>query len=273
MKKLSGFLQIIAVGIILSAVISSCGERGGDRSRRAITDNRERRAQEMVSPEEYPIPTSVEVVEMLHRAGAPYTLGISNSPANADRYFTEKSKALNLGVYGADLSYAAIYEMNTETRRYLQVSRQLIDELNISTTFNQQFAQRVENNINNTDSLIHIVSDSFYDTYDFLTRQRRDDLSLLVMTGSWIEGMYITSQIALGARDNREITDIILQQDEPLEILLSLMQEIDGDFDDLYDDLADIHDYIKDLQSPLSDRELENFAGRIEELRNRIVQA
>lgn len=273
MKTIKIFLQSFSAILTVAIVITSCGGRQEDRSR-AITDNRERVATEAVSPEEYPIPTSVEVVELLQRAGAPYILGISNSAANVDKYFTERSKALNLGVYGADLSYAAIYEMNTETRRYLQVTRQLIDELNISTTFNRDFVERVENNIDDKDSLIYIVSDSFYDTYEFLTGQRRDDLSLLVMTGSWIEGMYLTSQIALGARENTEITDIIIRQDEPLEVLLSLMEDINdqGDSDFLYSELSDIYDFIKDLQTPMSDQELDTFAEKIENLRTEIVQ-
>ena len=273
MKTIKIFLQSFSAILTVAIVITSCGGRQEDRSR-AITDNRERVATEAVSPEEYPIPTSVEVVELLQRAGAPYILGISNSAANVDKYFTERSKALNLGVYGADLSYAAIYEMNTETRRYLQVTRQLIDELNISTTFNRDFVERVENNIDDKDSLIYIVSDSFYDTYEFLAGQRRDDLSLLVMTGSWIEGMYLTSQIALGARENTEITDIIIRQDEPLEVLLSLMEDINdqGDSDFLYSELSDIYDFIKDLQTPMSDQELDTFAEKIENLRTEIVQ-
>jgi uncharacterized protein YfkK (UPF0435 family) len=272
MKNIPGSIRIITGVVILSALIFACGQ-GGQQDRAGRTSDRERASQAQAFPQEYPIPTSAEVIQMLYRAGAPYILGISNPATNADRYFTERSKALNLGVYGADLSYAAIYEMNTETRRYLQVSRQLVDDLNISTAFNQQFARRVETNLDNTDSLIRIVSDSYYDTYQFLLNQRRDDLSLLVMAGSWIEGMFITSQIALAARDNREINKIILEQDEPLEILLSLMEEVEGDFDDLYNDLSDIHEHIKSQGSSLSDRALEMFAGKIEELRNRIVQA
>jgi hypothetical protein len=75
---------------------------------------------------------------------------------------------LNLGVYGADLSYAGTYEMNQEIMKYLQVSKQLIEELNISTSFNRGFVERVERNLEDKDSLINIVSESFNDTYVFL---------------------------------------------------------------------------------------------------------
>jgi hypothetical protein len=87
------------VVIIMVLLFISCGGRQEGETR-AITDNKERSEKmqrDIEGLEEYPIPTAIEVVEMLERAGAPYILGISNPAANADRYFTERSKALNLG--------------------------------------------------------------------------------------------------------------------------------------------------------------------------------
>lgn len=272
-KSPFNLLHVILPGMII--FICSCGGRQEGETR-AITDNLERAeisTGRVGGLEDYPIPTSVEVVEMLQRAGAPYILGISNPVANADRYFTENSKALNLGVFGADLSYAATYEMNQETMRYLQVCRQLIGELNISTSFNLSFVERVERNLDNKDSLINIVSESFYDTYVFLNENRRDDLSLLVMAGSWIEGIYLTSQIAIGARDNTEITDIIVRQEEPLEKLLVLMDDHEDDefIYSFYQELSEIYQFIKDLSSPMTDDEVNSFSEKIESLRNRVI--
>ncbi len=266
------FLSVV-LGIMLLGY--ACGGRQEGETR-AITDNKERSEMILRSVdglEDYPIPTSVEVVEMLQRAGAPYILGISNPVANVDRYFTERSKALNLGVYGADLSYAGTYEMSQDIRKYLQVCKQLIDELNISTSFNQGFVQRVERNLDNKDSLINIVSESFYDTYAFLTDNRRDDLALLVITGSWIEGMYLTSQIAIGARDNTEITDVIIRQNDPLEKLIALLDghEDDAFIHSMYKDLTEIYELIGNQQSPMSGSALDSFSEKIERLRNRIV--
>lgn len=266
-------LSVIILGF--SLLITACGGRQEGESR-AITANREREEmprQTISGIEEYPIPTSVEVIELLQRAGAPYILGISNPPSNVDKYFTERAKALNLGVYGADLSYAATYEMNQDIRRYLQVCKQLVDELSISTSFNQSFVQRVERNLDDKDSLINIVSESFYDTYVFLTENRRDDLSLLVMVGSWIEGIYLTSQIAIGARDNTEITNIILQQDEPLESLLELMDAFSDDsfINSLYSDLSAIHNFIINQNAPMSNEALDAFIELIDPLRSGII--
>jgi hypothetical protein len=276
MRTLKAAFYLAGTVFSIAVLLTSCGGRQGDESR-AITGNKERdglNTRLAGNQAEYPIPTSVEIIELLYDAGAPYILGISNPAANADRYFTERSKALNLGVYGADLSYAATYEMNQEIRKYLQVSKRLIDELNISTTFNRQFVEQVENNLDDKDALIHLVSDSFYDTYGFLTDNHQDDLSLLVLTGSWIEGMYLTSQIALGARDNTRITDIIIEQDEPLEKLLFLMEDLDDNEDTraLYLRLSDIHSFLKTQRSPMTSQALGDFAGMIENLRTEIVE-
>ncbi len=275
MRTLKVALYLAGTVFFVAVLLTSCGGRRGDESR-AITGNKERdelSARLAGDPAEYPVPTSVEITELLYEAGAPYILGISNPAANADRYFTERSKALNLGVYAADLSYAATYEMNQEIRKYLEVSKRLIDELNISTPFNRQFVEQVEKNLDDKDALIHLVSDSFYDTYGFLTENHRDDLSLLVIAGSWIEGMYLTSQIALGARDNTRITDIIIEQNEPLEKLLTLMEDYDDNDDtkEIYLKLSDIHSFLKSQRSPMTSQALGDFAGMIENLRTEIV--
>lgn len=275
MKLLKENFSYFFVIIGMALLISSCGGRQEGETR-AITgnlDQREADLPEVSVLEEYPIPTAAEVAEMLQRAGAPYILGISNPTTNVDKYMTERAKAINLGVYGAGLSYAGAYEMNQDIRRYLQVCKRLIDELNISTSFNQVFLQRVERNLNDKDSLINIVSESFYDTYVFLTENRRDDLSLLVIAGSWIEGMYLTSQIAIGARDNSEITNIIVQQGQPLQNLLELLDDhSDDDFiHGLYHELDDIHSFISDQGSPMTNAALDNFVEMISALRHRII--
>lgn len=276
MEALQRSIYLVVTVFFIGVFSISCGTRQEGETR-VITDNKESEeltARKVEDVEEYPIPTSVEVVELLQRAGAPYILGISNPALNVDKYFTERSKALNLGVYGADLSYAATYEMNQDIRRYLQVCKQLIDELNVSTTFNQDFVDRVENNLGDKDSLIYIVAESFLDTYNFLNETRRSDLSLLVMTGSWIEGMYLTSQIAIGARDNTEITDIIFQQDEPLEKLLSLMEDLEDDtyVSSLYPRLEDIYEFLENLESPMANDALDSFVEKIENIRSDIIE-
>ena len=221
----------------------------------------------------YPLPTSFEVPTMLNEAGAPYILSISNPASNVGNYFTQTDKALNLGIYGADLSYASTYRMKQETMLYLNASKQLTDEIEISSAFNQTFAERVENNLENGDSLINIISDSFIDTYNYLTENNKDKLAIVVMAGSWIEGLYITSQIAITAADNTALLDIIANQNSSLKKLIEIMDPVKGDEDvvEMFNALNELKEHYDEIEDQVTDQILENIASTIEGIRNKIV--
>ncbi len=219
MKKPKNILVVLLIALI-SLSTMSCGNRQAREVEDIQSTSKEQTFGELTK---YPIPTSFEVIQLINKAGASFIIGICNPVDNAGRYLTEKSKAINLGIYGADLAYSTIYQMKQETMNYMRVSKQLIDELNIGTGFNQQLAEKVEKNIDNKDSLIVIITDSFYDTYKLLVENQKESLSLLVVAGSWIEGVYITSQIALTSRDNTEFIRILANQKTSLAKLMALM--------------------------------------------------
>ncbi len=221
----------------------------------------------------YPLPTSFEITKMLNEAKAPYILSICNSNENVDNYFMQKEKALNLGVYGADLSYASTYNMKQETMLYLKASKSLTDEMEISTAFNMNYVERIENSLENGDSLISIISDSFYDTYDYLIANEKDKLAILVMAGSWIEGLYITSQIALTAGDNTKFLEIIAQQKNSLNTLLEVMAPVKDDEDavEVYSGLTELNKLYDTIEEIITDEQLVEISNSIESLRNKIV--
>ena len=221
----------------------------------------------------YPLPTSFEITKMLNEAKAPYILSICNSNENVDNYFMQKEKALNLGVYGADLSYASTYNMKQETMLYLKASKSLTDEMEISTAFNMNYVERIENSLENGDSLISIISDSFYDTYDYLIENEKDKLASLVMAGSWIEGLYITSQIALTAGDNTKFLEIIAQQKNSLNTLLEVMAPVKDDEDavEVYSGLTELNKLYDTIEEIITDEQLVEISNSIESLRNKIV--
>jgi hypothetical protein len=263
------FLLLAAVAVMF---IVSCGSRQAKEAENNSVASKEETIKSVVK---YPIPTSFEVIKLINNAGAPYILSISNPVENADKYIPAKSKALNLGVYGADLSYASTYQMKQETMNYLKVSKKLIDELQITSAFNVEFAQRVEKNIDNKDSLIRIISDSFYDTYEFLMNNGKDNSSLLVMTGSWVEGLYITTQIALVSKNSDDMLKIVANQKDPLSKLLDLMKPYANDKDvvemtEMLKPLSDI--FAKVGAEKLSKEQFDQISKAVVEVRTKIIQ-
>ncbi len=221
---------------------------------------------------DYPLPTSFEVTTLLIDAGASYILDLCNHVDNVNKYINLKSKALNLGVYGADLSYAATYNQTQETMQYLSASAKLIDELQIGS-FNEELVSNVEANISNVDSLINLISDSFYKTYEYLTTNEQDELSILVMAGSWIEALYITTQISIISAENSKIVEIIYEQSSSLEKLLETMAPVSGSemSADIFNGLIIMQEIYRSAEGNLSEEQLEALILQTEKLRTQIV--
>ncbi len=221
---------------------------------------------------DYPLPTSFEVTTLLVDAGASYILNLCNHVDNVDKYINLKSKALNLGVFGADLSYAATYRQTQETMQYLNASARLIDELQIGS-FDKELVDKVEANIDNVDTLIALISDSFYRTYEYLTKNEQDELSILVMAGSWIEAFYITTQISIISADNEKIVEIINEQSSSLDKLLEVMEPVSGNemSAPVFDGLSAIQEIYKSAEGDISGEELEGLIQKTSDLRTEIV--
>ena len=223
--------------------------------------------------QEYPLPTAFELTKLLNNAGASYIFDISNKVENADKYFTEKEKALNLGVYGADLSYASTYMKKQETMLLIKASEKLVDGLNISTAFNKKLIQEIEKNIDDKDSLIALITKSFYDSYTFLTGSGKDNISVLVMTGSWVEGIHIATQVTSFSKDKTKLKEIIAQQAVTLDELLSIMEQHNSDkkIAEFEAKLKEVKKILTLEQEPLSDEQLNALSEKIEKIRDSII--
>ena len=66
----------------------------------------------------YNIPSPMETAALLRKAGAEYDKDILNDVKNVDRYTAASKQALNLGIYGADLSYASVNNQTQESMFY-----------------------------------------------------------------------------------------------------------------------------------------------------------
>lgn len=280
MKKTKTHVNGI-ISILLSAFfllsISACKNRQSaseGKSVAPITEEEYDSKDDVIKEiSEYPLPSSFEVTKLLVEAGASYILNLCNPIDNVNRYISLKSKALNLGVYGADLSYAATYNQAQETILYLDVSRELLTDLEIEAGFNEDMVSSIEDNLDNVDSLISIISDSFVRTYKYLASNEQDDMSILVMAGSWIEALYITTQISMISKDNSEIIDIIVNQNASLEKLMEVMAPISviDTGDDVYEGLMGLREIYQQSGTGFSSEQLADLINKTEELRKMII--
>jgi hypothetical protein len=174
-------------------------------------------------------PTPFEVTLLVEKAKAGFIFDLTNPVENLDKYMTEQAKALFLGVYGADLSYAAVYNRSEELNKLMECTGKLTDDLGMAGIYNEELVEKVKKNYANKESLVDIFTKVFDDTKSFLSKNKKDKVSVFIVTGSFVETMYIIASLNMTAKENQEITKIIYDQEANLDKLLNLLDSYSSD--------------------------------------------
>jgi len=269
-------IRVIITVLVISGIMVqfSCKRSGETRKDASFTEPEVKEAVETrVREFVYPLPTSYEAIQMLNDLGAAYIIGLSNSYKNVDKYFTENSKALNLGVYGADLSYASTYQMKQETMYFLEASKKLTDDLGISGIINEQLLNDVESNIDNREKLIEIITNTFFDTYDFLNRNGRGNLALLILAGTWTEALYISTHISANVYNNYKIVKIIHQQKASIDKLYEMLElsKEDAYIKEVMQDLLPLKTIYDALDGSFTEAQVIAISAEVEKVRTKFV--
>ncbi|MBK8499983.1 MAG: hypothetical protein IPL52_14465 [Flavobacteriales bacterium] len=188
----------------------------------------------------YSIPSPMETAALLKKAGAEYNKNVLNDPNKNSSYTAASKQALNLGVYGADLSYASVYNNTHESMLFTAAAQNLAKQLNISTAFSQETVDRMEANQANRDSLLNIISETYWDMDQYLKTNERENISALMIAGGWVEGLYIATQVAK-TNDTPELRQRIAEQKLSLGDLIALVSTYQTDEPALAGVLADLH--------------------------------
>ncbi len=177
----------------------------------------------------YSLPSPIETAMLIKRAGANYDESLLNKISNIPNYTTTLSKAINLGIYGADLSFVSMFNQSQACVKYLSATKKLANALGILHAVDNSYITRMENNINNKDSLMYIISETFMNSNSFLKENQRPELAAIILAGGWLEGLYIATEITKNTEDKTELKTRIIDQRLPLETLLGLFSKYDKD--------------------------------------------
>ncbi len=229
-KIQSGAALVILVLVI---ALSSCNNPAAqdEQANAAAADTINKEV--TLSPESqgllYSFPTPFEVTAMLEKAKAGFIFDITNPPANAGKYTTEMSKALNLGVYSADLSYSATYNRTDETNKFLTCTNKLADELGIAGVYDQTLIEKIKKYNNNKDSLVGLINKVFSQTNEFLSKNNRNQIAVLIAAGGFAEGLYLAATLGEVAKDNTKIMAVIASQKDNHMKLLTILEAYNAD--------------------------------------------
>jgi hypothetical protein len=171
----------------------------------------------------YSLPSPLESALLIKSAGATFNESLLNNVSNTGKYTTNSAMALNLGIYITDLSYASLFDQAQITIKYMEASKKMADGLGIIDAIDKETMNRLEENINNRDVILDIISETFMSSTAFLKENDRQPLATIALVGGWIEGLYLSSQLVGNEKiENNKIVSRIVDQKLSLDMVIKL---------------------------------------------------
>jgi hypothetical protein len=195
------------------------------------------------------ISSPVEIAALIKSIGAPFSNKYLANPDNASSFTTAYQQAINLGVYGADLGYLNMYNKTSNVVNYLSAIKRLADNVNVGQFFDFNTLKRLATNNQNLDSLMYISVHSFNQMDKYLRENKRGNLSALIITGVWLEGMYLATQVA-GEKNHPDLYERIGEQKLIMADLMLILKNYSGDpyFAKLMEQLDELKSQFNDVK-------------------------
>jgi hypothetical protein len=174
----------------------------------------------------FSLPSPLELTVLFKKEGVEYHENKLHTIKDRDKYVTTVKKSLNLGVYGADLSYAGLFAKHENAIQYFSVSQVMAADLGIGQTFQKAFISRLERNANNKDTLLQVISDFFLENDSYLKDKNQQNISTFVLVGGWVEGLYLGTHMISDKTNAVGVKEIIISQLNSLDNLLILLTDV-----------------------------------------------
>jgi hypothetical protein len=175
------------------------------------------------------LPSPLESAMLIKSAGAKFDEALLNPVTNVNTYVTSKAMALNLGVYTCDLSFASMYEQTQLLIDYMNAAKKMADGLGILKAIEQEDIDRLEENINNVEVIMDIVSTTFMNSNSYLEDNGQPATAAMVLVGGWIEGLYTSTRLVdMKEFNGNKLVSRIIDQKLSIDILLNLLNESKG---------------------------------------------
>ncbi len=186
------------------------------------------------------IASPIEVAALISALNVPYSTHYLSDPESLSTNTTSFEMAFSLGALSADLGYLNMYEKTGTAVNYLSSINRLADALQIGQFFDFATIKRLATSSSDLDSLMFISVNSFNNMDDYLRETERSNLSALMITGVWIEGLYLSTQVAK-QNSNEDLKAMIGEQKLILNDLLLILNN--------YKNEEVIAGYITDLET------------------------
>ncbi len=139
----------------------------------------------------YSLPSPMEVADNLAQCDLVFDPSMMHNIPVYSNYETDFAKAVNLGMYSADLSYAIVYDQKQYISQYYDVIIKMSDDLGILSVVSDSILDEFRQNLDNPYKLQQLISQVSFLIDAFLQDAHRENIATLMLFGGWIETMYL----------------------------------------------------------------------------------
>lgn len=247
----------------------------------------------------YTLPSPLESAMLIKSAGALFDDELLNPVENTNNYNSNKSMALNLGIYTCDLSFASLYDQTQLIINYMNAAKKMADGLGILDAISEEDIDKLEANIHNTNVIMDVVSQTYLNSNSYLEENNQPAIAALVLAGGWLEGLYISTQLVdMKDFDNNKLVTRIIDQKLSIEILIRLLESSKGHpavdeliaeahkvkviFDKItikttpvrpeFDDISNVTVLRSEVQSDLTPEVFRELSSTVAEIRSNLIK-
>jgi len=216
---------LVAVLILSVAGAYSCKNRKENKQQKEMNAIEKQVIEQKIEENVYPLPSAAEVVKKLSDLDLGYIIGVANPIASGKNYVSSYSRAVNLGIYGTDLSYATVYNMQQDVIDYMEVMRTIANDLNLSKIYDESLYSIIKDNFDNRDTLVAILTGAFDKTYAYMIDAGQVNLALLMVGGAWVEGLYLTTHVSETGAHITGFESTLLDQKKSFEMFEDISRD------------------------------------------------
>ncbi len=255
MKKT--FLYLMSCSVLLY----SCG--GADKKEAAVDTAMSENTQEVLV--DYNIPSPSEQFALISKLDVKKNTAIMHDANMADTYTTTAQKALNFGVYTADVAYLTSFNETNKYLSYFGKLEKLGKDIGVAQVFGNQLGELAKKWDGNADSLFRLSDETYNKTFQRLIEIEKGEELSLMLVGGWIESMHLMIGSSKGYGKSPKLEKAIADQKLVAENLMEFLVS--------YQDNADVKAFTADIQAILdvygkmdcasSETRVENANGKL----------
>jgi hypothetical protein len=148
-----------------------------------------------INGQSFMMPSPTMIADLIKKSGALYDKNMLNPTTGMSNYSDATKRALNLGVYGADLGYVTMYENTGDALEYYKAVVQLGEQLKITGSFDPSLMKRFSENLGKKDSLLSLVGEAYRRSDQFLRESEQENTAAMILAGGWVESIYFALNV------------------------------------------------------------------------------